>query len=266
MMALVKYFSRASKLPSLAIMLTGDEEIGGRHGTRMLLEQEGYRANFAIINEGRRKYEIVTREKGILNVRLVSHGEFIHSAYPWMGDNALELLMETLLKVKKIFPRPADKWISTASVTVFEAGKEENTIPGQATAVVNIRLTGGKQWSKAVVLEKIAKLLPSKGEVASSSYGEVFEVDERNEYIKLLRKSAEEVLEKKMNYGENHGSSDAKIFMEQGIPLAILGPVGRYHHSPNEVLEMDSLVTHFEVLKRFIESEDAYRHKTSSDH
>jgi acetylornithine deacetylase/succinyl-diaminopimelate desuccinylase-like protein len=170
--------------------------------------------------------------------------------------------METLLKVKKIFPKPVDKWIPTASVTVVEAGKEENTIPGQARAVINIRLTGGEQWSKAVVLEKIAKLLPPEVEIVSSSYGEVFEVDERNEYIKLLRKSAQEVLGKKMSYGENHGSSDAKMFMEQGIPLAILGPVGRYHHSPNEVLETESLLTHFEVLKRFIEREDEYRHKS----
>lgn len=262
-MALMLYFSYKTAPPSLGIMITSDEEIGSVHGTRMLLGDEGYHANFVIINEGRRKYELVIREKGILSVKLESEGAFIHSAYPWLGKNALEELMVTLLKIKKQFPKPVDRWKATCTVTLLAGGQEENTIPGKASAVVNIRLTGGPTWNKEKILEKIQKQLPSGINIIHTGYAEVFQADPRNEDIQLLKKVAEEVTRSKINYSENHGSSDAKIFMNHGIPTAILGPVGKNHHSPDEVLEIDSLVTHFEVLKKFLET-GALKTSTSS--
>ncbi|MDO8625555.1 MAG: M20/M25/M40 family metallo-hydrolase, partial [Candidatus Diapherotrites archaeon] len=109
-MAILKHFSRSRQKPSLGIMLTCDEETGGEHGTRYLLAEEHYRANFVVINEGRRRYDIVTREKGILVLRFRATGNYIHSAYPWQGPNVLEDLMRFCLSLKKLFPKPTDKW------------------------------------------------------------------------------------------------------------------------------------------------------------
>ena len=254
MMALMDHFSTLESRPSLALMITADEEVGSVNGTKMLLEQEGYRANFAIINEGRRKYDLVIREKGVLTLTLQSEGNFIHSAYPWLGRNAIEELMRFLLELKRKFPKPADKWTPSMTVTIISAGKEENTIPGIATAVLNFRLTVGKLWTKEKVIAKVEALLTKCIKITQMEYSEIFEADTRNTDLQLLKKSGEAVLGHKLNYGENHGSSDAKIFAKHGIPTAILGPAGRDHHSPNEVLEIDSLPTHFEVLKKFIEA------------
>ncbi|MEK7524707.1 MAG: M20/M25/M40 family metallo-hydrolase [Patescibacteria group bacterium] len=255
MMALMKHWSRQEKPPSLGIMITSDEEIGSDNGTTPLLEQEGYRADFVLINEGRYAYDIVTREKGILLVNLVTTGEFIHSAYPWRAKNSIEELMKALLEIKKIFPPPSDAWVPTCSVTIIRGGEETNTIPGRAEAVLNIRLTGGKRWCEEAVLKKIKKCLPKNIEIAEANYGEVFLSDERNPYIRSLRKVARKVLKNPVSFGENHGASDARIFMKHGITTAVLGPVGKNHHTPLEAVDIESLVTHFEVLKKFIAEE-----------
>lgn len=253
MMAVMKYFSHQKNPPSLGLMITSDEEIGGENGTMALLGDSGYRADFAIINEGREKYEIVAREKGILILKFVNRGNSVHSAYPWRVDNGLEELMGVLLKIKKLFPKAKDRWMPTASVTAFHSGKEMNTIPGHAEALVNVRIIGGKRWCREYILEKIRKQLPKHIEMVEVIFGEAFIADKNNPYFKLLRQSAETVMGSRINLSQNHGASDARFFMAQGIPSAILGPVGMGHHTAGEYVEIDSLVSHFQVLKKFVE-------------
>lgn len=260
MMAILKYFSRGKKQPSLALMITSDEEVGSSNGTKALLAHEFYRPHFVIINEGRHSYDIVTREKGILIVKLVTTGEYIHSAYPWKGKNAVIELAQCLLEIQKVFPAPKDAWLPTASVTVFHGGEETNTIPGRAEATVNIRLTGGICWSREAVLKKIEKQLPAHIKIEKSHYGGIFIADMKNPFMRLLKEAVQKVLKKKVRFHENHGASDAKVFMKYGLPVAILGPVGKEHHSPQEAVEIQSLVTHFEVLRRFITQAEVESH------
>lgn len=254
MMALMKFFSREKNPPSLGIMLTSDEEVGSSDGTMPLLEHEGYRANFVIVNEGRDTYDIVVREKGALTIKFSFTGVFGHSAYPWTVSNVLEELMKNLLEIKKIFPRASDRWMPTASITMVNGGREINTIPGYAEATMNIRLTGGK-WSRDEVVNKIKKKLAKGVEMSELMYGDIFLQDPKLEHVQFLKKAAEKVLGRRMKFGENHGASDARIFMKHRIPVAILGPSGKHHHTPNEFVEIENLVEHFEVLKTFIEEE-----------
>ncbi|PJC37216.1 hypothetical protein CO046_01745 [Candidatus Peregrinibacteria bacterium CG_4_9_14_0_2_um_filter_53_11] len=261
MMALMKYFvNRDAPPPSLALMITSDEEVGSRNGTEILLGKEGYRANFAIINEGRSRYELVTREKGILILKLVAMGEYIHSAYPWKAANPLELLMKTCLELKKLFPKAADRWAPTATVTIMHGGKETNTIPGTAEAYINVRLTDKKTHTREKILEKIRAQLPQGIELFEEMHGEVFIQDPKDIHVQLLRKTAESVVGKKLRYGENHGASDARLFMMNNIPAVALGPVGLNHHTPNEFVEIESLIQHFSVLKDFVEAEEKCSH------
>lgn len=257
MLAIMKYFCEKETPPSIGLMITSDEEIGGANGTEALLKQQGYGADFVIINEGREKYEMVTREKGILILKFTDKAHSVHSAYPWRVENPLEELMSVLLKIRKIFPKAKDSWITTASVTTFHSGKETNTIPAASEAYMNIRLIGGSKWSRDVIMDKIRKQLPKHIEINEVIFGETFIADLTNPYLKLLRKTVETVSGARTSLGQNHGASDARFFMTQKIPCAILGPVGHGHHTPDEYVEIESLTTHFQVLKKFIEDSQA---------
>ncbi|MDP2624559.1 MAG: M20/M25/M40 family metallo-hydrolase [Candidatus Peregrinibacteria bacterium] len=253
MMAIMKYFANQKERPSIGIMLTSDEETGGA-GTYKLLEEEGYCTDFCIVNEGRSRYEIVTREKGFLAIKIKMKGEAIHSAYPWRGKNVLEELMRICLNIQSHFPKPKKGWVPTATITSVKGGKQVNTIPDEAEAIMSFRLTGTKKWNREVVLEMIHSR--AKGaEVQEMIWGEVFEVNPENQYVQILHQAAKEVRQKRMSLAENNGASDARFFMGKNIPTAILGPVGTDHHTVNEWVSIESIVTHYEVLKRFIENE-----------
>lgn len=252
MMAVMKFFAREKDRPSLAAMITGDEETGGE-AAETLLNGEGYGADFCIVNESRHKYEIVNREKGLLVLDITVKGKPIHSAYPWKGKNAVEELMRVCLNVKKHFPRVREGWSPNVSVTNFtvRVGEEINTIPGEAGATMFFRLTEKRRWTRESILALVRRLAPA-AEVRELVYGDVFDMDPKNFHINLLRETASHITGKKIGFGTNHGGSDARFFAQKNIPTAILGPVGKDHHTPEECVSIESMVTHFKVLQKFI--------------
>ena len=250
MMAAMKYYAQKKDRPSLGLMITSDEEVGGAQ-TKYLLGEEEYNADYCIINEGRAKYDIVVREKELLLVKIKITGESIHSAYPWKGKNVLESLMKICMDIKKHFPRQREGWVPTVTVTAMQAGKEYNTIPADAEAVLCFRLTGTKKYSKENVI-KLIKSISKDAELTELVHGNVFETNPREKHTQLLRKVVQEVTGKPVKFSENHGASDARHFSNKGIYTAVLGPSGKDHHTAGEMLYIPSLLTHFEVLKKFI--------------
>jgi len=256
MMAVMKYYSEQKNPPSLGLMLTADEETGGRSASA-LLNEENYNADFCIINEGRHSYDLVVREKGLMVVRLNFKTKCIHSAYPWKGKNALEDLMKFCLTVKKRFPKPRDAWIPTVSATSINiiTGAAMNTIPGEVEATLCFRLIETKKWSRGNIAAMLKRLAPPEAEIKEILFGNVFSMDTNNSRVKLMKNVAQEVTKKRIRFGENHGASDARFFAKKGIPTVVLGPVGKDHHAEEECVSVSSVETHLEVLRRFIEEE-----------
>ncbi len=253
MMAVMKHFCGHAVKPSLGLLLTSDEETGSDHGTPLLLGQEELMADFVIVNEGRWQYDIVTQEKGVIALKLSCQKPGAHSAYPWKSKNPILEINEALANMGQLFPEPSSTWDSTFAVTSIHAGKEFNTIPGEAEAMVNIRFTGGAEWSKQALLKKLKRVLPSGVKMETVMWGEVFQQDQTNNYVQMIKAVAAQVTGKVIHFGQNHGASDARFFHQKGIPCVSLGPTGNHHHTDNEYVDIDSLVVHARVLKNFVE-------------
>jgi succinyl-diaminopimelate desuccinylase len=71
----------------IALQLVTDEEIGGRDGTLHQLEH-GVDGEFVIIGE-QSCLNIATESMGMLTAYLHAEGRSGHSAYQWLGDNAI---------------------------------------------------------------------------------------------------------------------------------------------------------------------------------
>jgi succinyl-diaminopimelate desuccinylase len=123
----------------IALQLVSDEEVGGRDGTLFQLQQ-GVTGAFAIIGE-HSGLDIVADSKGLLHVRLTATGRGSHGAYPWLGDNAVLKVVNTVARLVDRYPVPdGEAWRTTVNVARLETpNRAFNQVPAQAEAWLDIR-------------------------------------------------------------------------------------------------------------------------------
>jgi acetylornithine deacetylase len=96
-----------------------------------------------LINGEPTENRIALASKGTLRVELVSTGQMAHSAYPELGESAIEKLLDALESVRKLkLPVHPLAGPSTMNIGLIEGGRAPNVIPDHASANLLIRLVG----------------------------------------------------------------------------------------------------------------------------
>ena len=122
------------------LLISCDEEIGGHNGAQAALAQ--LKTDFAIALDGGHLRKIVTKEKGIVRLKLIGRGKTAHGARPWLGENAIENLIADYFKIKRHFELTAPgHWHRTLNFSRIRAGKAVNQVPDYAEALFDIRFT-----------------------------------------------------------------------------------------------------------------------------
>jgi acetylornithine deacetylase len=96
-----------------------------------------------IINGEPTENRIALASKGTLRIELVASGKMAHSAYPELGESAIEKLLDALENVRKVkLPVHPKAGSSTMNIGLIEGGRAPNVIPDRAVAHLLIRLVG----------------------------------------------------------------------------------------------------------------------------
>jgi acetylornithine deacetylase len=100
-------------------------------GSRYLINGEPTENKLALASKGALRYEIVAR------------GRMAHSAYPELGESAIDKLLDVLAEIRRI-PLAADELLgpSTLNIGTLSGGLAPNIIADEARAEVMIRLVG----------------------------------------------------------------------------------------------------------------------------
>lgn len=250
LMALMKNFAGQDKKPDMGIMLTSDEEVHGNDGVKWLLEDMGYGCDFAIVADGGDNFDIVTKHKGVLQIKLTAAGKTAHSARAWEGgENAVEKLINAASGVKKLFPNLTKaEWKTTANINIIKGGETINKIPDYAEMLIDIRRT--EKDSEESIMAKLSSI---KGiGVEKIATADMLDTDENNKYITELKKSAEKILGRKAKTSAEHGATDARYFSARGMPAVLFKAAGSGAHSDNEHLLISSIKPYYEILADFL--------------
>ena len=96
-----------------------------------------------LINGEPTENKIGRASKGTLRVQLTAKGRMAHSAYPHLGESAIEKLVEAVHRLLKM-PLPTNPEIGPATLNVglIEGGRAPNVIPDFAQAQLLYRLVG----------------------------------------------------------------------------------------------------------------------------
>src|ERR1041385_3991552 len=90
--------------------------------------------------------------KGALRYEIVAQGRMAHSAYPHLGESAIEKLLDALERVRRI-PMPSDSILgaSTLNIGTIQGGRAPNVIPDHARAEIFVRLVDSGDTVRAAV-------------------------------------------------------------------------------------------------------------------
>ncbi len=96
-----------------------------------------------LINGEPTENKLAIASKGTLRVELVARGRMAHSAYPELGESAIEKLLDALDKVRRLkLPTNRKAGPCTMNIGLIEGGRAPNVIPDYACAHLLYRLVG----------------------------------------------------------------------------------------------------------------------------
>ncbi len=96
-----------------------------------------------LINGEPTENRLAVCSKGTLRVELVARGKMAHSAYPHLGESAVEKLLDALEAIRKLkLPTNPKAGPCTLNIGQIEGGRAPNVIPDYAVAQLLFRLVG----------------------------------------------------------------------------------------------------------------------------
>jgi acetylornithine deacetylase len=110
-----------------------------------------------LINGEPTENKLALASKGTLRVELVAEGKMAHSAYPELGESAIEKLLDALERVRALkLPTDPNAGPCTMNIGLIEGGRAPNVIPDHAVAHLLLRLVGPAEELRKQITDAVA--------------------------------------------------------------------------------------------------------------
>ena len=112
-----------------------------------------------LVNGEPTENKTASASKGTLRVEINAKGRMAHSAYPELGESAIDKLLEALNRLKAIkLPSVEGIGPCTVNIGVIEGGRAPNVIPDKARAQLLYRLVGPSDKLREEIVRTMAGL------------------------------------------------------------------------------------------------------------
>jgi acetylornithine deacetylase len=110
-----------------------------------------------LINGEPTENKLALGSKGALRYEIAATGRMAHSAYPELGESAIDKLLDALARIRAI-PLPVDELLgrSTLNIGTIAGGRAPNVIADEAVAEIMIRLVGDSTATKEAIAAAVA--------------------------------------------------------------------------------------------------------------
>jgi len=112
-----------------------------------------------LVNGEPTENRVAIASKGALRVELTAQGRMAHSAYPELGESAIDKLLEALNRLRAM-KLPAVDGIgpTTLNIGVIEGGRAPNVVADRAQAQLLYRIVGPAQVLRRQIVEAVGSL------------------------------------------------------------------------------------------------------------
>lgn len=109
-----------------------------------------------LINGEPTENKIATASKGALRVQVTARGKMAHSAYPELGESAIEKLLAVLERLRTMeLPVNPEVGPCTLNIGLLEGGRAPNVIPDHARAQLLFRLVGPSETLRQQITAQV---------------------------------------------------------------------------------------------------------------
>jgi len=250
---------------SISLLITGDEEGPGLHGTRRLLPAviaDGETIDHCIVGEPTSEDVIAdivkNGRRGSLNAVVKAVGKQGHAAYPEKSANPMPVLLDALQKLRnmKLDDGSPGFQPSNLEITTIDVGNAaHNVIPAQATAKFNIRFN--PNHTGAELMDRISKL------ISTTERGVTVTVDQRvtgeafytqpGKLTDLIVGAVKAETGREPALTTGGGTSDAR-YIKDVCPVAELGVRNEMAHKVDECIPVDEIETLCRIYYRLLAS------------
>jgi glutamate carboxypeptidase len=243
----------------LKIVIVSDEEVGSPEGAPLIRHEiVGSRAAL-VFESGRANDAIVTQRKGTASVTVKATGKAAHAGNNYFeGKNAIWALARFIDRAQNISDKTKD---ITVNVGLVSGGTSKNTVPAAASAEIDLRFP--TKEAKAEIFDRLdisrtdAHVDGTTLEVTPGSGRDPMERVEGTAGLVLSYAACAHT----HGLGNTEalrqgGGSDGNTAAAMGIPtIDALGPRGRFFHTPEEYIEVETLVLRASALADWLLSQ-----------
>jgi acetylornithine deacetylase len=112
-----------------------------------------------LVNGEPTENRIAAASKGALRVEITAHGRMAHSAYPELGESAIDKLLEALNRLRAMeLPRDPEIGACTLNIGIIEGGRAPNVIPDRAKAQLLYRLVEPAEQLRKQIVQTVGAL------------------------------------------------------------------------------------------------------------
>ncbi len=250
---------------SISLLITGDEEGPGLHGTRRLLPAviaDGETIDHCIVGEPTSEVVIAdivkNGRRGSLNAVVSAVGKQGHAAYPEKSANPIPVLLDALQKLRnmKLDDGSPGFQPSNLEITTIDVGNAaHNVIPAQATAKFNIRFNPNHTGD--ALMKRISDL------ISTIERGVTVTVDQRvtgeafytkpGKLTDLIVGAVKAETGREPALTTGGGTSDAR-YIKDVCPVAELGVRNEMAHKVDECIPVDEIETLCRIYYRLLAS------------
>lgn len=277
MIETLRGFATADERPptTLQFAFVSDEETGGEAGIDAVLEADAISADAAVVGETTAtddRYSVAVADKGRIWLTLEASGEAAHGSRPMCGENAVDRLYEVISgcresitterltypeSVERIVDESVDYYNAhpddtplaspdlfaypTVNLGRLEGGSTVNSVPGTATAEVDVRVTPGA--ATQAVFERIEACIGTKPDVSITevSIQEGTYTDPTSLFVDRVADIGHEIGGQRVFRQCATGGGDVKKLRAAGIPAVESAVGSETAHQVDEYISISAL-------------------------
>lgn len=240
---------------NLIFAATADEETGSGLGLIPLIDKKILKPDSALILDAQ-EFNIIVTQKGLIHLKVKILGKKAHGAYPWLGENAIDLSLNIIKDIEKYkfrFKRNPLLRPPTVNIGTIHGGDKVNIVSDWCEFELDLRFLPGMSQSNILkIIKNIIRKYTKRFKIKIEGLQKPYEINKRHPLVYYLLEAIRDFKAKAKITG-SEGATTITFFEKKNIPAVAFG-VGSKScaHITDEYISINNLCYGAKVLERFL--------------